>query len=102
MGLWVMVKTCINHNGWYKHVQTIKHPSMAMAYHFFHDLERGHLPPNSKRTARQAEGRDLMIQEDLSAECRLNCGVMIFRRHSGRSAAGLRHILMGHLGKVSS
>eukprot|EP00434_Breviolum_minutum_P000984 symbB.v1.2.000861.t1/scaffold38.1/size396883/1 len=28
----------------------------------------------------QAEGRDLLIQEDLSMECRLNCGVMIFRR----------------------
>lgn len=30
----------------------------------------------------QAEGRDLLIQEDLSMECRLNCGVMIFRRPS--------------------
>eukprot|EP00913_Durusdinium_trenchii_P028253 g26484.t4 len=28
----------------------------------------------------QAEGRDLIVQEDLSAECRINCGVMIFRR----------------------
>ncbi|CAK9022188.1 unnamed protein product [Durusdinium trenchii] len=30
----------------------------------------------------QAEGRDLIVQEDLSAECRINCGVMIFRRTS--------------------
>ena len=34
----------------------------------------------------QAKGRHLILQEDLSAECRVNCGVMIFRRPDVRSA----------------
>ncbi|CAE7611750.1 unnamed protein product [Symbiodinium natans] len=29
---------------------------------------------------RQAKGRHLILQEDLSAECRINCGVMILKR----------------------
>ncbi|CAJ1425035.1 unnamed protein product [Effrenium voratum] len=46
----------------------------------------------------EAEGRDLIIQEDLSAECRVNCGVMILRR-SKWSSCLLRLLWEGNLSR---
>eukprot|EP00439_Symbiodinium_sp_Y106_P053525 s1630_g7.t1 len=46
----------------------------------------------------QAKGRHLILQEDLSAECRVNCGVMIFRRSNWASTL-LRLLWEGNLSR---
>ncbi|CAE7615169.1 unnamed protein product [Symbiodinium sp. CCMP2456] len=46
----------------------------------------------------QAKGRHLILQEDLSAECRVNCGVMIFRR-SNWTLTLLRLLWEGNLSR---